>query len=678
MSRRNPLGGTGTGRDNPSMTSPLPQVAIQRLTQDALGHLESFKPLPAPVIPVSPCGWSESLSDISLPLVFDDLVSLMEQVWSALMAGDASQLRASSVALAGRVVSVEHDLWCLAALRPAHCGIVEAMRTAIVGLPRDYLSSIVTGGLPGPPGIRRELEGCYRDLLNTSTGTDEDPYDAAFGVPVGDLRDAWSVPIKVRIIKEYYNRHDELNEILKRLLSIFPVRPTHHVDALLAAVALVGTQRPLTAIKAAVGVHQMIEHGMAADPEGIATPLRDLILRVDKSAANHKSINWTIRMIQEASTDAERATLTLDAYRKMVEGQLRPWAVTLLRMRGRQLGRATELAAVRDQLLADGHGLLALAAAPILRVARNAAAHEDYAWDDERQCLSVGDDAVTVDELEMATKQAYAFMSGAESKWACARAASPELGRLLDSTCLAAGAGPRILGEHHAVSTFGDVGLHVSDYRYERGKFSVELAELPATQILHCCHAVLTASQYLARAERVKVTLAGHQGLPILEVGRSVLDVAWVARESANGLSVGLTPSTFLPLLAAARCAVETPETAAESSAGLAITDIIVAFDEMRGLLQSEAGVGPHVLAEHLVMVTSGLEATMAVLPTTVHQPLQRVLRLARQMAETLQSTDPEEMRNNRLDALASVAHALHSRWPPPPLLLTLERAPIR
>lgn len=656
------------------MGSSLPQIAVRRLTQDALERLGWLRPLPAPAIPVSAHGWSASLSDLSFHYVIDELAGLTEQLRAAFSKGDARQLRASSTALAECTARTTDDLWCLAALRPARGDTVGALRTEVVDLARKSLTAIIAGCAADMPDVRHGLEKRYRELLNASTDTDEDPYEAAFGVPRRGPQGAWSVPIETQILTMHSNRRHELHKIIEALLSLFPVQPSHHFDALRAAIMLVGTKRPLIAVKAAVGVHQMIEQGMMVDPDGTAVPLRDLKLRVDKSAANHKSINWTIRMIGLAETDAERATLALDLYRKMVEGQLRPWAATLLRMRGRQLYRTPELAAIRELLLADGSPLLALAAAPILRVARNAAAHEDYVWDDAHQHISIGDDAVTVEELDAATEHAYAFMCGAESGWACARAASPELGRLLDSADPTAEL--RILGEHSAISHFGNVGLSVSAYRYERGEFCVELTELPATHILYCCHAVLVASRCLSDAERIKVMLAGNRVLAVMDVERSVLDVAWVVRLAAEDLSVGQTPSTFLPLLAGARRAVETLEATAEASAWLAINDIVIAYDEMRGLLQSEAGVGPHVLADHLVMVTSGLEGTMTFLPANVHPPLQRVLRLAGQMTKTLQSDDPDSMRTDRLDALASTARALHARWPTPAFLPTLEGTP--
>jgi hypothetical protein len=66
----------------------------------------------------------------------------------------------------------------------------------------------------------------------------------------------------------------------------------------------------------------------------------------------------------------------------------------------------------------------------------------------------------------------------------------------------------------------------------------------------------------------------------------------------------------------------------------------------------------------------------MMVLPVDVHQPLQRVLRLARRMTEALQSDDPNSMRSDHLNALASTARALRARWPRPVFLPTLEGTP--
>ncbi len=646
---------------------PLPQAAVQRLTQDSLARLGPLDPLPAASIPASPDGWSSSLADLAFLRAVDDLAGFVEQVGSAFFASDASGLRIASIRLADGVAATTHDLWCLASLRPADAGAVERLRAAVSARARESLCAIATGRAVDVPGFRAELKARYRDLVAFSTATDEDPCQAAFGVPAASPENAWRIPGTVRVLTAFHGRSDELGEVLDVVLGVFPVRPEHPFDAIRAAWALVNAPRQLNAVKAAVGVYRLVEQGMAVDPVGTATPLRELMWRVDRSAANNRSMNLTVRTLREVRTEDEQAMVALDLYRKTVEGQLRPWAATLLRIRGRRLVRTPELTALREHLLNDGHPLLASAAAPILRVARNAAAHEDYAWDDANQRLTIGDSTVTREELKAATDQAYSFMSGAESGWACARAASPELGRLLDSP--GPGTRPRILDEHRAVAAFGGFGLHVMGYRYEHGEFVVELAVLPADQVPYCCEAILMASQYLADAVRVTVTTRDGRQAPVFDVGRSVLDVAWTARQSANDLSIGLTPSTFLPLLAAARCAAETPQDAARAAAWFAVNDLVVAFDEMRGVLHSEAGVGPDVLAEHLVMTTAGLEATAAVLPHTAHRPVRRILTLAGRMTEALRSTDGDAARDSRLDVLAAGARALRDRWPVPALL---------
>jgi hypothetical protein len=102
----------------------------------------------------------------------------------------------------------------------------------------------------------------------------------------------------------------------------------------------------------------------------------------------------------------QRVRISPSIYRRVVESQLRPWAWTLPQLRGRRSLVTPELSNMRDMLVADGHPLLAELAVAILLAARNAAAHEDYAWDDAADALSVGNDFVTVSELEDATDRA--------------------------------------------------------------------------------------------------------------------------------------------------------------------------------------------------------------------------------------------------------------------------------
>jgi hypothetical protein len=268
----------------------------------------------------------------------------------------------------------------------------------------------------------------------------------------------------------------------------------------------------------------LLSEHFSEDPVNLAVPLRELKLGVERSASSRAGIIRAGRALETVRTDAERAGISLDLYRRMVESQLRPWVRALLRIRGRQVSKVAPLNTLREQLIKDGLPLLRDAADAILPAARNAGAHEDFEWDDAARILRIGDAAVTVGELEDATERAYAFMCGAEAAWSCARARWPQLATLLDSEDPPGGL--RTMNTFGALAHFGTNGLRVADWRYERGKFAVTVDELPSQLINPCFQAVTWASRYLADASRFEVLLPGLSRAA-LELTRPALDATF-------------------------------------------------------------------------------------------------------------------------------------------------------
>jgi hypothetical protein len=347
---------------------------------------------------------------------------------------------------------------------------------------------------------QEEVRAARRRLIQVTTGMDPYPCEAAFGVPLADLRDARGVYVPARLLAAYYGRYPDLFKRLRTLLSPVTDEPPDLLNALAPAEALVITSRPLVTLRTARRVRALLHEMLNSDAVRLARPLRRLKLRVDRSAASHSGIVRAVRALDAAESDAERAEVKLDLYRRVAEGQLRPWAWTLLQICGRPAGRTPELSSLREQLLADEHPLLDDAAAAILPLVRNAAAHEDFAWNEERQALVVGEAEIGLAELEDATDRAYAFMYGCECAWACARAASPTLARLLDVEDPPSGL--RAINERAALSYFGTNGLLVRNWRHEGGVFTVVLEDLPFSRINPCFQAVMWASRHLGATDR--------------------------------------------------------------------------------------------------------------------------------------------------------------------------------
>jgi hypothetical protein len=547
------------------------------------------------------------------------------QLHRAVTAGEAGKIRPAAEELIDATVLIADNLWCLAAMRPASTGEAAALRTAVIGLAAAALDAASGLGSKSDVAQKKEAVQVAIDrLLSVGEGFSEDPSEAALGVPYSSLVDARGVFAPSRLLAAYYGRYGELQERLRHVLSVVTDQPPDLLNALSPAEALVLTSRHLLTLRTAVRVRALLDATLAADPPRVVGPLRELKLRVDRSAANHAGILRAACDLNRTSSDAERAALTLDLYHRMVEGQLRPWAWALLQIRGRRSGRAPELGPLRDQLLADGDPLLCDAAAAILPTARNAAAHEDFLWDDRRQVLLIGGSSTTLDELHDATDCAQAFMIGAECAWACARAASPQLAALLD-----AGDGTerlRAIDERSALKHFGTNGLLVRDWSHQRGILEVVLEDLPSHRINPCFQAAMWASRYLDGADRLQVTLPNLER-PAMDLSRWALDATFVVWQQARASFRAMPESTFLPANAWARLAVELPDQAALAAAWLGLNDAVHAYDEA---YESTATFPSRiaVLAVRLDLVGAALAGTLVVLPPAAGAPLQRVIDL--------------------------------------------------
>ncbi|HVM00502.1 MAG TPA: hypothetical protein VM324_14510 [Egibacteraceae bacterium] len=533
-------------------------------------------------------------------------------------------------ALAEQVTGFTLDLWCLSALGPGNTAV--PIRDAAFEIGMAALQGVTQ---PASIDIRswdERMRAAFDSLLGCNPPTVVNPVEALFGVSRAAVCDARGVFSPARVVAYFHGREADLTRIVDGVLALITSSPPNPIDGLRAAGALFLGPRPLLSLRAAVQVRSLIADLLLTDPEVAATPLRDLKYRVDRSAANHAAMLRVTAQLEEARTLAEQAPLRLDLYRRMVEGQLRPWAWTILRLRGRDLDRMPELASLRDQLLADGHPLSREAAGVILTSARNASAHEDFEWDGRRGVLLVGEAEVAVDELVEATERAYALMSGAECGWTCARSESDLLGRLLDihrppNT-------GKVIDLHGALARFGTNGLHVHDWEFDNGVLTVTVDDVPFSAIEPCFQAVLEASGRISPDRVVVMTQKAPE--PVIDLSRAAIEIAdKVWRKAVNSFRP-LPLCTFLPANAANRLAVETPASAAAAVAWLALNDAAHAFNEAYDGWGSERRAAR--LAARLELVADAIDGARAVLPADAAAPLSHAARLVSNAALAIAS----------------------------------------
>jgi hypothetical protein len=568
------------------------------------------------VIPVTLEGWHRSLADAGLSGSAGVLAKEFAGLLEAVQLMDAGGLHRSSIQLADRVSAVAGDLCCLAALSPP--GSAEAsdlrsllLRAATVML--DYACDAKS---------RNDVVSCSTDVddalsrLQAVSDSYEFPVDeckAAFGIPHDQLLNADGIFSSPRLLSAYYGRYAELARRVNSVLSAITSEPPDLLNAMAPAEALVLTSHPLVALRTARRVRALIEHGFEADPERVASILRNMKLGVDRSAASHAAMVRLFSQIGRAGSNAERAQMTLDLYRRMVEGQLRPWAWALLQICGRSGPRMPEVSSLRERLVAGESALLLDAAIAILPEARNASAHEDYLWDEDLGKLRVGDSVVSVEDLEEAADRAYGFMAAAECAWRCCRAARPEFARLLDAADPPGGL--RATNERRALDHFGTNGLGLWHWLHENRCLTVVIDELPRRSVDPCFQATMWASRHLESAGRVVVKIDDGM-VTAMDLPRVALDANFLVWKEAVARFSVMPGTTFLVLNAAARLAVESPADAARAVTWLALNDIAHAY------MDSAQAYGPTRdriarLAARLDLAVISLSTTAPTLPTS-------------------------------------------------------------
>jgi hypothetical protein len=596
------------------------------LTEAAVRRLTGLVAPRDATIPVSIDSWRASVEDTDLATGGEDFCRLAAEVLSDRSADDAAYLRRTAEGMADAAAAAAQSLRNVAVLKPVDTSKALAVHAAITATATAVLEGVRQGHVVDVSERARLLRSRIGSVLESDGPFAEDVCCEAFGVPLSDVRDATGTFSPPRLLSHYYGNYGELDARLRAVLSSVTDDVPDMLNALHPAEALIITPRPLLTVQASFEARELLEQGAASDLPGVAAVLRGLTARVDRSITNHAGIQRINAELERCSSPQQRAVLILDLYRRMVEGQFRPWAWVLLQVTGARQGEAPELSTLRDQLMASSSPLLRASASAVLPAARNASAHEDYAWDDEAEALLVGDEMITADELEDAVERAYAFMAGAECALACLRFSSKSLAAHLD-------VGPagrsRGLDLRRASGFFGTNGLRVRDSAFDKRRLKFTLDSLPLQRVNPCFQAAMWASRAVPHADTVVVEVEGHD-LPAMELPRGALEATYLVWREARARFSQMPLSTFLPANAAARLAVESPGDAATSVAWLAVNDAVHGYLDAYEWRERGASVPQVVslLGARLDIVAAATAVSAAVLPTSSIAALDRVLEL--------------------------------------------------
>ncbi|MGY1855982.1 hypothetical protein [Modestobacter sp. SYSU DS0290] len=468
------------------------------------------------------------------------------------------------------------DLVSLSRLRPSWQLSLPALQISLSDAYRHALTNLA--GTPSAdhlPLFPSSTEWQKR-LDDTWSDVSDDPWQDMFGIPEASVRLPDGTYSHSLLLAAFHGRYDELQRRIGELLGWIDSAELEITKGSHLAAYLLNSPRPFITTQTAKIILAAIRSALEDSAIQTAAALKDLASRIDKSYSNSRLAIHTQRAIIAADITAERAFLRLDLYRRAVEGQLRPWAWTFLRLCGRGEGeRPPELAQLRERLAAEGSTFSVLAAACMNTSVRNAAAHEDYHWDSGRRCLVAGDNAVTENELINSTEMVYALMCGAELAWAKARASSPIL-RMFQDIGLVETAEPVRLRD--AAALFGTNGLTLRTFRHNDDILEVGLASVTRNEFNPTIQATMWASTLLPHVNRF-ICRIESQSESIMDIERRPLQLCLPLWHQSRADESAMPLCVFLPAHTAIRNALHDSAEVAAALQWLALNDAALALD---------------------------------------------------------------------------------------------------
>ena len=524
------------------------------------------------------------------------------------------------------------------------------------------------------------VAGLLNHLFSQEGHLVDDPVMEAFNLSAESLLDDRGVLDTSRLLAGYYGRYDELDKRASQILtevssSRFPLPDSARYSLHLAAV-----DRPLLVLRTARYVDCVARQiSTLPNADDRVAALRTNRSRVDKSSANHRRIVESRTRRHDSRSGAATAAAALDAYRQTVEGQLRPSVWGLLGFLGfvSTGDQMPELSSLRDRLLAAHLRVFEDAASTIVPALRNAAAHEDYLWDDRTSKIDLGDVRFSLDYVDTAAARAYEHMVGAELGIASAQFDLPGLYDALRRDD--PDTGYRAFREVLALSVFGTNGAVVDEWAYDAGVFSVIIDPIDSVKFSPVFQALMWAALLIPGSTRFIVRLSDREA-PVVDIGREPLELTYQVWLPSRSWFDSMIPSVFLPANAAARLAVEDVEACLTSATWLAVNDILHAVCDHLETLEVSGSSGPDSeigLCRKLRVISAAVSATAGMFDTS--DPLQVAIALCREGIKELDKR-PKDRHSSWLGLYHQRVAREYDRWPVAPVVPTvaqLEEEPL-
>ena len=426
------------------------------------------------------------------------------------------------------------------------------------------------------------LHGRIEQLSNENYSSD--PWQELFNVARDDLTDKAGSVVSSRLLAHYYQRPRDLAEAAGVLLYLAGRPMTISVSLGATFVSVLESPNPLWTIRA-MGLIQAHLHGIGRE---LATrKVGTYYERSDPAWTSSRTFNAMSTLADSTEDLRTRTALHLDGYRRLAEGQLRGW-LWLLIADPLEPEKPPMLGRLYERLLRDPRALLRAARHFCKPTWRNAAAHEDLAFDSQDRYVEDDGNVVDLGTILRRIGDSLAFLAGCEAGLANYPLDETEV---LDVSSV--GSVPLSFQILRTREWFGDNGLLVKSVDHKNGRLLISVEEIGLNQVDPCFQALVECLVSGVEFEEAEVWLgdraAGEGSGPALLVSVRSTRAALETWRQVRKLRFFTNPgSTFLPMQFDNRRRAEDERLAFDAVAWLALNDCLhaydVAFDALQGL----------------------------------------------------------------------------------------------
>jgi hypothetical protein len=616
------------------------------------------------VLPVSEAQWRRSLDDATLTLLFTEYGSRRRAVLDVAEATDAAigrKLRPAVLRFVETARQLAETLSLLAVLRPDM--VVSDLAAGThdqLAVDADAVITAVIDGRVAPS------EPAWPDLAAMTT-SGNDPVLALFDSEAEDLADEQGRFSDARLLARYRLRLPELEARCDPVLKLIARRPISVFAGATAVRDLATSASPFLTLRTAKAVKSQLIEAVARDPDRTLAVIAEAAQGTERDWFNFARLTNALVHANDATTERDRATSYLQAYKHMAEGIVRHWVWTLLRLSGLD-GEAPPVGVLGEPAIARLGELGKHVASALEPAMRNAEAHDDFVFDDDDGMLVTGEQRFSEADIQARLTELDILQRGFIVGRLAAFADEPRLdGDVPKDERLNSPSRDLV----DARQRFGHAGQRVRSFVRDRDVITVVIDDLRPEACNPCLLALTQVAQIqsLRRVSRLVVRVADRED-PVVDLPAPVVAANYpVLMLTLQFFPDTLPQVTFLPCLTWARLACETEEQALRAAAWFALNDAQHAIRD----LEESARLAMR-FSERLLVVNAAASATLSLFADSEHlKPLKRSHRMVR----GLRNAWRDGYTASTGTQLAGIARAMDQLGDPPAILPTLDKRSI-